>query len=143
MNNVSHFRTIDPKRDPRIMHFVEADFGSLGLAFVETEPGKADYETVVAGLIKGDIERPTRVVQVVVDQNLSSDITGEIARDIVERTILAGGTLPEGVFAFCKARHPDLEDFAALRDGDLWTETQMIGAGVPLPELVLSHARAL
>lgn len=115
----------DPKRDPRIMHFIEQDFGTLGLAFRETDPAKADYENQVALIISGDIENPTRIIQVIVDEGLSSDVTEDTARDIVERAILHGKTLTEGVFGFCKAHNSDLEGFAALRDGDLWTQAQL------------------
>lgn len=139
----------DPKRDPRIMHFVEASFGNLGLEFVAVDPARAHYEAVAASLLAGEIENPTRIIQVIVDEGLSRDLTEDTARDIVERAVLRGLTLTDGVFEFCKAHLTDLEGFAALRDGDLWTEEQAEGAGMSQAEIdrrdngTLCHARAM
>lgn len=132
----------DPKRDPRIMHFVEASFGGHGLEFVAVDPAKADYETVVASLLAGEIENPTRIIQVIVEEGLSRDLTEDTARDLTERAAMRGLTLTDGVFEFCQQHLPELDDYAALRDGDLWTEAQLAHAGIERPSVVSFRAAA-
>ena len=44
------------------VHLVLCDFGRSGLAYVETDPTKADATTIVRNLLQGQYERPVRVV---------------------------------------------------------------------------------
>lgn len=159
MNKHAHFTDeeiagwkYDPTRDPRVMHFVEEAFRS-GIAVRELDPAKADYESQIGLILSGDYENPTRILRLdTVEPESSGDITEDVARDVVFRALSNGKSLTPGVFAFCKAHNSDLEDYAALRDGDLWTAEQLADAepyhviyapGERAVPIGLKHGRAM
>jgi len=84
-------------------YLVMNDFGDLGCAYVETEPAKADLETIIADLISGQYSSPARVTAVNVAEGWARDVSEDIAREIWHRK-LAGRTLARPVIKFLE-RH--------------------------------------
>src|SRR5229473_620625 len=57
------------------VHLVLCDFGRSGLAYVETDPTKADATTIVRNLLQGQYERPVRVVALNADEGWARDVS--------------------------------------------------------------------
>ncbi len=66
------------------VHLVLCDFGRSGLAYVETDPTKADATTIVRNLLQGQYERPVRVVALNADEGWARDVSENIAAKIRE-----------------------------------------------------------
>lgn len=82
------------------VHIVLNDFGRFGAAFVETDPGQADVETVVRKMIAGQYDRPIRVDAYDIFAGRAWDASGDIAHLVAQRC--DGASLPAGVRAFCE-----------------------------------------
>ena len=67
------------------VYLVLDDFGTFGQAYRETDPTRADRQTVVANLLAGQYEHPVRVVAFNIAQGWARDVTAEIAREILAR----------------------------------------------------------
>jgi hypothetical protein len=76
------------------------DFGPAGRAYREADEDKADRETVIRNIMRGEYERPLRVVAFNTAEGWSRDITEDIGREIVERAHRAGETLSGSAAAF-------------------------------------------
>jgi hypothetical protein len=50
------------------LHFVLCDFGRSGQAYVETDPAEADASTIVRNLLRGQYDRPVRVLALNVEE---------------------------------------------------------------------------
>ena len=92
------------------VHIVLNDFGRFGTALVETDPTKADTETIIRQMIAGQYDRPIRVDAYNILAGRALDASRDIARLIAERC--EDGCLPAGVLAFCQ-RNGALLDRAA------------------------------
>jgi hypothetical protein len=97
---------------PNTVHIVLNDFGRFGPAFVETDPGEADLETIVRNLLAGHYERPIRVDAYDIGAGIARDASFEIARVVAERG--NGDRLPAGVRTFCE-RYGALPDASGRR----------------------------
>ena len=73
-----------PSRDGTV-YLVLDDFGAFGRAYRETDPTRADRQTVVANLLAGQYEHPVRVVAFNIAQGWARDVTAEIAQEAVAR----------------------------------------------------------
>jgi hypothetical protein len=68
------------------LYFVLCDFGpKIGRAYVETDPEKADRETVLNLLIRGEYHGPLHVLEVDVAAGRARDVSTEFAEEIVRR----------------------------------------------------------
>jgi hypothetical protein len=67
------------------VHFVLCDFGRAGLAYVETDPAEADATTIVQNLLRGQYERPLRVIALNADEGWSRDVSEAIAAKVRDR----------------------------------------------------------
>src|SRR3979409_653024 len=76
------------------------DFGPAGRAYREADEDKADRETVIRNIMRGEYERPLRVVAVHSAESWSRDITEDIGREIMERSHRTGETLSGMAAAF-------------------------------------------
>lgn len=68
------------------LHFILADFGSLGTAWVERDPNDMDRETTIRDLMSMQIDKPLRVLEVDPAEGTSRDVSEDIAREIADRT---------------------------------------------------------
>jgi hypothetical protein len=75
-------------------YLVLDDFGKFGQVYRETDPARADRQTVVADLLSGQYERPLRIVAFNTAQGWARDVTAEIAQETLAR---ADHDLPLGV----------------------------------------------
>jgi hypothetical protein len=92
-----------PEQD---LHFVLCAFGRSGQAYVETDPTEADASTIVGNLLRGQYDRPVRVLALNVEEGWVRDVSAIIAakvRDVARREeqVLTAGTL-----AFVEGRDP-------------------------------------
>ena len=85
------------------VHLVLCDFGRSGLAYVETDPTKADATTIVRNLLQGQYERPVRVVALNADEGWARDVSENIAAKIREVAQREGRDLTSGTRAFIEA----------------------------------------
>ena len=85
------------------VHLVLCDFGRSGLAYVETDPTKADATTIVRNLLQGQYERPVRVVALNADEGWAQDVSENIAAKIREVAQREGRDLTGGTRAFIDA----------------------------------------
>ena len=84
------------------VHFVLNDYGTLGCAYVETDLKHCDFETIIDDMIAGQYSRPVRVTAVNVAEGWARDVSGDVAREVWNRSV--GRTLREPVVRFLK-RH--------------------------------------
>lgn len=95
-----HTTTVIPSRLPSpdgTVYLVLDDFGEFGQAYRETNPTRADRQTVLTHLLSGQYERPLRIVAFNVAEGWARDVTAEIAREVL---LQAGNTdhdLPSAV----------------------------------------------
>jgi hypothetical protein len=82
------------------VYLVLDDYGPLGRAFPETDPEKADLETVVADLMSGQFNNPIRVVAFNTAEHWAEDASEDIANEIMRRLGLARDELPASLEAF-------------------------------------------
>jgi hypothetical protein len=94
------------------LHFVLCDFGKLGQAFIETDPARADRESVVEDIISGELARPVRVLALRPDGTWR-DVSVEVAWAVTKAAaavgdLLAGGTRDFVVDQIGHLSHPVL-----------------------------------
>jgi hypothetical protein len=65
-----------PEQD---LHFVLCDFGRSGQSYVETDPTEADASTIVRNLLRGQYNRPVRVLALNVEEGWVRDVSEIIA----------------------------------------------------------------
>ena len=82
------------------IHIVLDDFGKLGRAYRETDGARADLRSVIEDMLRGEFERPLRVVAFNTDEGWARDVSEDVARDVVEQARAQGRSLPEGVRDF-------------------------------------------
>ncbi len=82
------------------VYLVLDDFGEFGRAWRETDPTRADRQTVVADLVSGQYERPLRVVAFNTAQGWARDVTAEIAREAFARAVALDHELPPHLHEF-------------------------------------------
>jgi hypothetical protein len=82
------------------IYLVLDDLGNLGRAYPETDPERADLETVISDLITGEYNAPISVVAFNVAEQWAEDASEDIARELMRRLELAGDELPSSLEAF-------------------------------------------
>jgi len=68
-----------PEQD---LHFVLCDFGRSGQSYVETDPAEADASTIVRNLLRGQYDRPVRVLALNVEEGWVRDVSEIIAAKV-------------------------------------------------------------
>ena len=86
------------------VHLVLCDFGRSGLAYVETDPAEADATAIVRNLLRGEYERPLRIIAINADEGWSRDVSAAIAAKV--REVAEGRDLTSGTLAFIEAQPP-------------------------------------
>jgi len=89
-----------PDGTDQTIYLVLDDFGRLGRAYRETDPERADLETVITDLLSGLYNNPVRVVAFNTTERWAEDASEDIAREIMRRLDLAGDELPSSLEAF-------------------------------------------
>lgn len=79
---------------PADYYLVLNHFGEHGSAFVETDPERADYETTVSDLMRGEHSNPLRVVWFNTEANRAEDVSRAVALELLRRLGLEGRAVP-------------------------------------------------
>lgn len=95
-----------PKSTPTV-HLVLDDFGKLGRSFRETDEAEADEGTIIENLLRGEYEKPVRVVAFNLEEGWVRDVSEDIARAVVEKANAEETSIPAGTRWFVDHHVPD------------------------------------
>lgn len=73
----------------QMLYFVKADFGRLGMVFLETDPDRNSRVQVIADIASGEIRNPNTVLECNPVEGTCRDVTEDVARDVYDA--LSGG----------------------------------------------------
>jgi hypothetical protein len=91
------------------LHFVLCDFGRSGLAYVETDPTEADASTIIRNLLRGQYDRPVRVLALNIEEGWVRDVSEIIAAKVQDVAAREEQRLTAGTRTFVEA-HRDFTD---------------------------------
>jgi hypothetical protein len=87
--------------EPDIVYIVEDDYGPIGRSYRETDITRADRESALGDLYRGEFKDPVRAVAFNTREGWSRDVSYEFAVEVQRRADLdrreLGGTLREFV----------------------------------------------
>jgi hypothetical protein len=86
-------RPVSTPSDDATVYLVLNDYGRLGVAYDETDPAKADRETIIRNFLTGQYSDALRVVAFNTAEGWSSDVSEDIALEILQRAFDADDTL--------------------------------------------------
>lgn len=89
------------------IHFVLADFGRLGSAWVERDQNETDLESTIRFISELQVDKPLKVIAVDVGEQWAREITEDVAREILSRHEKAGEPLHDKLAAFIEKHVPD------------------------------------
>jgi hypothetical protein len=92
--------SIVPKGDDQNVYIVLDDFGRLGRSYRETDPERADLETVIVDLLGGQYNDPVRVVAFNTFEGWSQDVSADIAQELRRRCDLQLRDVPSSIQDF-------------------------------------------
>ncbi|MCK1641189.1 hypothetical protein IVA95_27240 [Bradyrhizobium sp. 157] len=92
--------SIVPRDDDQDIYLVLDDFGRLGQAWRETDPGKADRETVIRDLLDGQYSDPVRIVSFNTAEGWSRDVSEDITDAIRRRREIENREPPGSIVRF-------------------------------------------
>jgi len=87
--------SIVPYGADQTIYLVIDTFGHAGSVYRETEVERTDLETVIADLMSGQFNDPTRVVAFNTLEHWSEDVSEDIAREIQTCCDIEGGGVPD------------------------------------------------
>jgi hypothetical protein len=90
-------RSILPESSATV-HLVLEDFGILGRAYRETDERRADFDTIVANMLRGEYSAPAQVIAFNVEQGRARDVSAQVARALIDEAGIEG--MPEHVRCF-------------------------------------------
>jgi hypothetical protein len=96
-----------PEQD---LHFVLYDFGRSGQAYVETDPAEADASTIVRNLLRGQYDRPVRVLALNVEEGWVRDVSEIIAAKVQDVAGREQQVLTAGTRAFIEAHIDPIDE---------------------------------
>jgi len=85
---------------PEDFYIVINRYGRHGVAFAETDLGRANIETTISDLLTGQHSDPLGVIMFNPETNRAEDVSHAVAREVLRRLDLEGRGVP-----------PELEDF--------------------------------
>jgi len=86
--------------DDVTVYLVLNDHGEHGIAYVETEPAKADLESTIQNFLTGQYGNALRVVAFNTAEGWSRDVSEDIAQELLQRAVDAGEDLGEDTQRF-------------------------------------------
>ena len=84
------------------IHLVLEDFGVLGRAYRETDETRADAQTIVDRILRGEYSAPAQVIAFNLEKGWVRDVSVPIARALIAKARIDG--MPEHVRRFVE-RH--------------------------------------
>jgi hypothetical protein len=73
---------------PAVAYIIEDDFGPLGRAYRETDSSKADRQTTLENLYRGEFNDPVRVIAFNTSEGWARDVSHELAAELQRRADL-------------------------------------------------------
>jgi hypothetical protein len=107
MRQISSPPSLVPQSDSTV-YIVQDDLGNLDESYRETDVDDCDLEAVIRDLIDGQFHKPIRIIAFNTEEGWASDVSKDIAREVVDRALLEGEALPRTVRLFCE-RHFERE----------------------------------
>jgi hypothetical protein len=101
MRTVDQPPSLVPKFDVTV-YIVLDDFGRLGSAYRETDEEQADLENIINNLLHGEYNNPKRVVAFNTAEKWSSDVSEDVAWEVLKRVESQGLALPASTRSFCE-----------------------------------------
>ena len=114
MRTVDQPPSLVPKYDVTV-YIVLDDFGRLGSAYRETDEEQSDLENVINNMLHGEYNNPKRVVAFNTAEKWSSDVSEDVAWEVLKRVSSQGLALPPSTRSFCEF-HVGLRE-TALAEG--------------------------
>jgi hypothetical protein len=93
-------RCVPEPSDDVTVYLVLEDFGQLGRAFLETDIGEADRETIIRNFMSGQYEKALRVVAFNTAEGWSRDVSEDIAGEVLDRAFDADDSLGDNTKQF-------------------------------------------
>ena len=106
--------SIVPSDVDETVYMVLDDLGELGRAWRETSADQADLESIISGLLSGQLYNPVRVIAFNLTDRTVDDVSADIARELQRRSDLASENLSSTLDRFM-ARHAGPHRQLALR----------------------------
>jgi len=117
MRTVYQAPSVVPKYDVTV-YLVLDHFGRLGSAYRETDGEHADLENVINNMLHGEYNAPKRVVAFNTAEKWSSDVSEDVAWEVLKRASTQGLALPNSTRSFCgfyvELRETALADSAVI-----------------------------
>ena len=101
MRTVDQNPSLVPKYDVTV-YLVLDHFGRLGSAYRETDEEHADLQNVISDMLHGEYNNPKRVVAFNTAEKWSSDISEDVAWEVLKRASTQGLALPASTRSFCE-----------------------------------------
>jgi hypothetical protein len=83
------------------VYIVLDDFGLNGQAYRETDVDRADLETIITELLKGEFSDPVRVIGFNTVEGWSQDVSADVAQELRHRCDLQQRDVPTALQGFC------------------------------------------
>src|ERR1700738_1181110 len=93
-------RRLSEPFDDVTVYLVLNDHGQFGIAFDETDPAKADRETIIRNFLTGQYGNALRVVAFNTAEGWSWDVSEDIALEILQRAVDADQVLGDSTRHF-------------------------------------------
>jgi hypothetical protein len=93
-------RRLSEPLDDVTVYLVLNDHGQFGIAYDETDPAKADRETIIRNFLTGQYGNALRVVAFNTAEGWSWDVSEDIAGEVLERAFNADDNLSEDTKRF-------------------------------------------
>jgi hypothetical protein len=84
------------------VYIVLDHFGRLGSAYRETDEEQADLDNVINNMLHGEYNNPKRVVAFNTAEKWSSDVSEDVAWEVLKRASTQGLALPASTRSFCE-----------------------------------------
>jgi hypothetical protein len=101
MKTVDQAASLVPKYDVTV-YLVLDDFGRLGSAYRETDEERAGLEDVINNMLHGEYNNPKRVVAFNTAEKWASDVSEDVAWEVLKRVSSRGLVLPTSTRSFCE-----------------------------------------
>jgi len=101
MRTVYQVPSLVPKFDVTV-YLVLDHLGRLGSAYRETDEEQADLENVINNMLYGEYNDPRRVVAFNTAEKWSSDVSEDVAWEVLRRVSSQGLALPPPTRSFCE-----------------------------------------
>lgn len=100
MRQISRTPSVVPEADFTVFLVLD-DYGpQIGRAYRETDPDEADRRTVIENLISGEYKNPLKVTAFNEAEGWASDVSEDIAREVVETALSSDRELSRSAATF-------------------------------------------